>query len=429
MHTSTALFGIWDGNRLENARNSMFDALFGKRPVITSQFAEQTVVVPIGSIKPAPWNPRLISEVDLKGLKQSIIDDPNYLRIRCPLVRKATMEIYAGCQRWIAAKELGHETIPCIISDITEEEAKVRSAKDNSHHGQDNQSSNDFLREVSGIVSLATIGHGVILKNIRVSLDDEGDVMHPPKIPKSRLGDLYVLGNHRLLCGDATDPRDMGKLMQDDVADLLFTDPPYGVNYVGKTEDAMTIQNDNLGDEDTRKLVADSLRVASLKPGGAFYICSPPGISEMFFRLAIADAGYLLRQCIVWVKNHFVMGRQDYQGRHESLLYGWRDGAAHAFYGGRNQDTVWEIDRPNSGREHPTMKPVMLVARAIENSSEQGGIVLDPFGGSGTTMIACEQLNRKCRMLEIDPKYVDVIVDRWQKFTGRNAEFFRSALD
>jgi DNA modification methylase len=210
--------------------------------------------------------------------------------------------------------------------------------------------------------------------------------------------------------------------MQGEYADLIFTDPPYGVNYVGKTKDALTIQNDALGDDGTRELVADILTVAPLREGGVFYVCSPAGNTETAFRLAIQDAGLSLRQCLCWVKQQFVLGRQDYHWRHESILYGWREGAAHYFVDDRTQDTVWEIDRPSRNDAHPTMKPIALVAKAIANSSRLHEIVYDACGGSGTTLIASDQLNRHCRMVEIDPRYCDVILTRWEQLTGRHAE-------
>jgi DNA modification methylase len=201
---------------------------------------------------------------------------------------------------------------------------------------------------------------------------------------------------------------------------MIFTDPPYGVAYVGKTKDSLTIDNDELGDEGTRELVRDILTIAPLKPGGVFYVCSPSGNTETFFRLAIQDSGLMLKQCIVWVKNAFVLGHQDYHYRHESILTGWKDGASHYFIKDRKQDTVWEFPRPNANKDHPTMKPVDLVAKAIFNSSKPGQTVYEPCGGSGTTLIACEKLGRKALVMEIDPKYCDVIVRRYVKFCREN---------
>lgn len=247
---------------------------------------------------------------------------------------------------------------------------------------------------------------------------DPDDIPDVPEEPTTKPGDLWLLGRHRLLCGDSTVVTDVDRLMDGTKADMVFTDPPYGVSYVGKTKDALTIENDSLGDDGTRALVRDALAIAPLKPGGAFYVCSPPGNTETAFRLAIAEAGHELRQCLVWVKQQFVMGRQDYHWRHESILYGWADGAAHYFVDDRTQDTVWEIDRPHRNADHPTMKPVELIEKALQNSSKRGDIVLDLFGGSGSTLIACEQTGRDARLMELDPHYCDVIIRRWEDYTG-----------
>ncbi len=244
--------------------------------------------------------------------------------------------------------------------------------------------------------------------------------------PTSALGEVYELGPHRLMCGDATNKEHMDKLMGDTFADLLFTDPPYGVSYGKKNEhlnksdrgrrEESSIEGDDMSPGDTRNLVADAMKVAPLKKGGVFYICSPAGDMETEFRLAIMDADYMLKQCLVWMKQHFVMGRQDYQWKHESILYGWKRGASHTFYGGRTQSTIWEIDRPMRSRSHPTMKPVRLIIKAIYNSSEQGHKVLDMFGGSGSTLIACEQTKRQAFIMELDPKYCDVIIRRYERY-------------
>lgn len=269
--------------------------------------------------------------------------------------------------------------------------------------------------------------------------------------PITQPGDVWTMGPHRLLCGDSTDADTVRRLMGDDLADLVFTDPPYGVDYVGKTADALTIENDNLGDEGTRELIARATRAWPLKPGAAWYVCSPAGHTETAFRLGLQDAGEQLRQTLVWVKQHFVMGRQDYHWRHESILYGWRAGGSHYFLPDFTQDTVlddaadpsaltkaqllallkeyqrrertttWNEDRPAASREHPTMKPIPLIAKAIRNSSQRGQIVFDGFAGSGNTLLAAHQLERRCYAVELDPRYCDVIVQRWQDETKQEA--------
>lgn len=206
------------------------------------------------------------------------------------------------------------------------------------------------------------------------------------------------------------------------IADLWLTDPPYNVAYQGKTKDALTIQNDEMDDESFRRFLVSAYSAADsvLKEGAAFYIWHAD--SEGFnFRGACRDVGWKVRECLIWSKNTFVLGRQDYQWQHEPCLYGWKDGAAHNWYSDRSQTTILEFDRPNRNAEHPTMKPVGLFQYLIGNSTKRGDIVLDSFGGSGTTLIACEQSGRSARIIELDPCYCDVIIERWQNLTGQRA--------
>lgn len=250
-------------------------------------------------------------------------------------------------------------------------------------------------------------------------VDDDFDP-EPPEEPKSKLGDIYQLGRHRLMCGDSTDVDSVRKLMCGNEADLLLTDPPYNVNYEGGT--GMTIQNDNMEDAEFRKFLATAFFAADcvMKPGAAFYIWHAD--SEGYnFRGACHDIEWTVRQCLIWVKNSLVLGRQDYQWKHEPCLYGWKDGSAHGWYNDRKQTTTLEFDRPTRSELHPTMKPVPLFDYQIKNSTQKGDCVLDLFGGSGTTIIACEQDGRRAFCMELDPKYVDVIVQRWEEFTGEKA--------
>lgn len=204
---------------------------------------------------------------------------------------------------------------------------------------------------------------------------------------------------------------------------MLITDPPYNVDYVGKTKDALKIQNDSMEDDAFRSFLTDAFLSADsiMKQGASFYIWHAD--SEGFnFRYAVKAVGWLLKQNLIWVKNSLVMGRQDYQWKHEPCLYGWKDGASHNWYAGRAETTTLEFDRPNRNDLHPTMKPVPLFAYQIQNSTKEGDCVLDSFGGSGTTLIACEQLKRKAFLMELDPHYCDVIIARWEKLTGKKAE-------
>ena len=239
---------------------------------------------------------------------------------------------------------------------------------------------------------------------------------------RAKLGDIWQLGNHRLMCGDSTSVADVQKLMDGEKADLLITDPPYNVAYEGKTKDKLTIQNDSLDDTNFRNFLKDAFFAADsvMKPGAVFYIWHAD--SEGYnFRGACRDVEWKVRQCLIWNKNVQVMGRQDYHWKHDPCLYGWKEGASHLWASDRKQTTVLDFDRPNRNGEHPTMKPVALFDYQIKNNTKGSDIVLDSFGGSGTTLIACEQNKRIARVMELDPKYCDVILQRWENLTGKKA--------
>lgn len=242
-------------------------------------------------------------------------------------------------------------------------------------------------------------------------------------VPITSRGDVWKLGKHRLMCGDSTSAADVQKLMDGSRADLLLTDPPYNVDYEGGTKDKLKIKNDSMADDTFRMFLADAFTAANevMKPGAVFYIWHSD--SEGYnFRGACRDAGWQVRQCLIWNKNSLVMGRQDYQWKHEPCLYGWKDGAAHLWATDRKQTTVIDFDRPQKSDLHPTMKPIGLFDYQIQNSTNGDDIVLDPFLGSGTTIVACEQNGRICYGLELDEKYCDVIVKRWEALTGKKAE-------
>jgi DNA modification methylase len=232
--------------------------------------------------------------------------------------------------------------------------------------------------------------------------------------PYSQKGDVYILGNHRVMCGDSTLKADVKKLIQDDRIDLVFTDPPYNVDYEGT---AGKIMNDKMEDNTFYLFLYKAFEnmFEHTKPGGAIYVCHAD-TEGLNFRNAFKNAGYKLAECLIWVKNALVLGRQDYHWRHEPILYGWREGAAHYFVDDRTQDTIWEYNKPKRNEEHPTMKPLELVGKAIANSSRVNEIVLDLFGGSGSTMIASDQLQRRARIMELDERFVDVIVKRYLKY-------------
>ena len=251
-------------------------------------------------------------------------------------------------------------------------------------------------------------------------LEDEDEV---PEIVETRCkqGDIWQLGNHRLMCGDSTIITDVEKLMNGAKADLLITDPPYNVNYEGGT--GLKIQNDNMKDGQFWKFLYDAFTNADIvmKEGATFYIWHAD--SEGYnFRAACRSVEWKVRQCLIWNKNSMVLGRQDYHWKHEPCLYGWKDGASHLWNNDRKQTTVIDFDKPLKNGEHPTMKPVGLFDYQIQNNTKSGDVVLDLFGGSGTTLIACEQNKRIAYLMELDPYYCDVIITRWETLTGQKAE-------
>ena len=240
------------------------------------------------------------------------------------------------------------------------------------------------------------------------------------------MGSLQVKSIHRLLCGDSTKLEDVERLMGGEVAQLMVTDPPYGIAYRGdeftKRPDGLIVQNDNLTLDGTELIINSSMAIAPLTPGSAYYIFAPPGEPYSRFWTGIDIAGLAPKHQIAWVKDRMVFGRSDYHYQHESIIYGWKPGAGHYFIDDRTQTTVWECPRPSASKEHPTMKPIPLIERCIKNSSKRGWLVFDPFLGSGTTLIAADNLGRKCYGMEIDPRYCDVIVERWETLTGETAQ-------
>ena len=343
---------------------------------------------------------------------------------KVPIVLDKNNIIVAGHTRYKAAKLLNITEIPCIIADdISDEQVKAFRLIDNKAAelaSWDIDLLNLELENIKDIdMELFDFQISNILDNV---VDDEYEV-ELPEDPKTKTGNIYKLGNHYLMCGDSTNAEDVKKLMNNQLADLIVTDPPYNVNYEGKTDNNLKIMNDNMEDNQFYSFLESAFinLYDSIKAGGSIYVfhADTEGLN---FRKAMMSSGFKLAECLVWVKNAFVMGRQDYHWKHEPVLYGWKPGASHYFINDRSQSTVLEFDKPIRNEEHPTMKPIDLIAYLINNSSKKDEIVLDLFGGSGTTMIACEQTNRKAFIMELDPRYCDVIVDRWEKFTNQKAE-------
>jgi site-specific DNA-methyltransferase (adenine-specific) len=376
----------------------------------------QSKKVKVTEVKANPNNPRIIKDEKFAKLIQSVKDFPEMLEIR-PIVVNKDMVVLGGNMRFKACKEAGLKEIPIIIAEnLTEEQQKEFIIKDNVSGGEWDW---DMLANQWDVEELNQWGLDIPDFALDSNLEAEEDDFDVPEGGIETdivLGDLFEIGQHRLICGDSTQTDTFEKLMQGEMADMCVTDPPYNVAYEGGTKEKLTIQNDSMGKEDFYKFLYDfySALTTSVKKGGAIYVWHAS--SEIInFAKAMVDAGWLLKQQLIWVKNSMVMGRQDYQWKHEPCLYGWLKGDSHKWYSDRKQTTVIEHDKPLRNGEHPTMKPIGLFSYQIENSSKQGDIVIDAFGGSGTTMVACHQMNRKAYLVEFDPKYCQVIIDRMKK--------------
>jgi len=374
--------------------------------------------IKIAEIKANPRNPRVIKDEKYKKLLKSLQEFPEMLQKR-PLVCFTDTDgkyvVLGGNMRLKAAMELGMKTLPVVLADDwTEEQRAEFLIKDNVGFGEWNW---DELQADWDVSKLEEWGLD-IPKDFKVEPEAEEDDYEIPEEIETDivLGDLFEIGQHRLLCGDSTQTDTFSRLFGQELADLVVTDPPYNVAYEGGTKDKLTILNDNMKDGDFYQFLYDFYTAlgAYTKAGGAWYVWHADSEGANF-RRAMADAGIMVKQCLIWVKQTMVMGRQDYQWKHEPCLYGWKEGAAHGWYSDRKQTTVLEFDRPQRNAEHPTMKPIPLFAYQIANSSKQGDIVADGFGGSGTTMVACHQMNRKAYLVEFDPKYCQVIIDRMLK--------------
>lgn len=366
----------------------------------------------ISEIKLNPKNPRIIKDGKFLKLVQSIKEFPEMLDLR-PIIIDENNMVLGGNMRLKACIELGLKDVPVIYAKgLSEEKKNEFIIKDNVGYGEWNW---DDLANEWDIKDLSHWGLDLPL-DFGIPLEAEEDDFEVPEGGIETdivLGDLFEIGKHRLLCGDSTQTDTFEKLFDGQRADMVITDPPYNVSYEGGTKDALTIKNDKQGNKEFYKFLYDFYTAQSTvcKPGGAWYIwhADREGVN---FRQAMKDAGIMVKQCLIWVKNSMIIGRRDYQWKHESCLYGWKEGAAHPWYSDRKQTTVLNFDRPQRNAEHPTMKPIPLFSYLIGNSSKQGDIIADAFGGSGTTMVACHQMQRKAYMVEFDPKYCQVIIDR-----------------
>lgn len=378
--------------------------------------------LPIGDLKAYERNAKLHPAEQIQQIKTSIQE----FGFNDPVAVWNDNEIIEGHGRLIAAKELGYTEIPVIrLDSLTDEQRKAYMLVHNKltmDTGFDLELLNIELGSINDI-DMTEFGF-----EFEMFSDDSSEVVEDdyneelPEEPKSKLGDIYQLGRHRLMCGDSTNAEQVKVLTNGELVDMLLTDPPYNVAYEGKTKDKLKIKNDNMEDTAFRQFLCSAFSAANevMKAGAVYYIWHSD--SEGYnFRGACHDIGGQVREVLIWNKNSMVLGRQDYQWKHEPCLYGWKDGASHLWASDRKQTTVIDFNKPNKSDIHPTMKPVGLFDYQIQNNTKGGDIVLDLFNGSGTTIIACEQNGRKAYCMELDPKYVDAAIDRWEKFTGQKA--------
>jgi DNA modification methylase len=413
--------------------------------------------ITVDKLKAAEYNPRKDlqpGDEEFEKLKRSI-EEFGYVE---PVIwNKRTGNVVGGHQRLKVLKHLGHTEVDCVILDIDLQKEKALNIALNKISGEwDDTLLTALLKDLSDSGFDTTLT-GFDMTEVSEMFDDESDIVEDvvPEVeqeegkrPFTAQGDVWELGRHRLICGDSTKDKDTKRLMNDKKADIYLTDPPYNVNYEGGT--GLSIQNDNMSEENFVRFLSAAFGSARkvMKDGAAFYIWHAESQGGAFRRCCTEQLGKV-RQMLIWNKNCFTLGRSDYQWKHEACIYGWTDGAAHYFIDDRSQSTVFEDkkidvaklkkeemrdllkemlsdkisttvineDKPARNAEHPTMKPLKLLARLIKNSSKVGDIVLDNFGGSGSTLITCEQFNRTCYTMELDPKYADVIVKRYLNFT------------
>lgn len=418
--------------------------------------------VPIKDLKMYENNPRNNAES-----VEQVADSIKNFGFNVPMVIDTNNVIVTGHTRYKAAQKLGIETVPCIVADhLTPQEVKAFRLADNKVGEKSMWDYEKLEQELSEIsMDMTQFGFEQIEQELAALVkEDDYDVdaaLDDIKQPNAKHGDIYQLGQHRLMCGDSTSEEDFKKLMNGETVDMVMTDPPYNVDYGSKAEainkygyhfSDRHIENDYMPEAQFIEFLDKAFKnmAKALKQGGAFYIWHA-SITVYEFEEALRLNSLKTRQQLIWVKNALVLGRQDYQWRHEPCLYGWKEGAAHYFVNDRTITTVFDDskdieqmtkdelkdalygliegvkesviyeNKPSRSEEHPTMKPVKLISQLIANSSKKEEKVLDLFGGSGTTLIAAEQLDRKCFMMEYDPKYVDVIIDRWEKLTGEKA--------
>lgn len=403
-----------------------------------------------GQIVGIPKNPRYLKGEEHDKLKKSLKDSPELLQYKPLMVYAAEggkFVVICGNMRLRICQELhnegveGFDALPCFVlnKDVSIAKIKEYAIKDNVQAGNwdwDELANGDWevddLQDWGVDCSFLTDTEPVKeMSERKETEDDEYDEDEHEIEAKCKLGDIWQLGRHRLMCGDSTDASQVAKLLGGTNIQLYLTDPPYNVAYgydgaatEGHRKDGLVVLNDKMDNDKFEEFLTKAFNAANanMEKGASFYIFHSDGYSYWFRKALINTVDLELRENLIWVKNSMVLGRQDYQWRHEPCLYGWKKGASHNWFSDRKQTTVMEFDRPTKSVEHPTMKPIPLFAYLIQNSSQEGWNVYDSFGGSGTTIMACEQLDRNGFSMELDPHYCDVIINRWETYTEKKAE-------
>lgn len=385
-------------------------------------------LTPIDQIKPNPSNPRQHSPAHITELARSI-EEFGFTTL---ILVEETGMILAGEGRWLAAKQCNMTHLPTrVISGLTETNKLLYVIADNQlglNSTWDEDLFNKVIEKLEREAADLNLT-GLSLQDIDRALADlapeqgwteEDEIPGASPTVITRPGDLWILDKHRVLCGDATSLEAVEKLLAGELADMIFCDPPYSVAYTGKTSRKLTIVNDDLGAGFYDFLLQSCTNILAVTKG-AVYICMSSSELHTLHR-AFTEAGGHWSTFLIWAKDRFTLGHSDYQRQFEAILYGWKEGQSHFWIGARNEGDVWFVPKPKSNRLHPTMKPVALAERAIRNSSRRGDLILDVFAGAGSTLIACEKASRRAAVMELDPKYSDVIIRRWEAYTHREAQ-------